>query len=108
MSGMQLLPKTVKIVHLQMKTHSFDQADSISVLGFLTPFKLPRDANCILKDAAMWAMPHFVADRAASFLNSRMIQCNGTKGIEPTVNSRRGTLQSLRLQSYLEDKDHFP
>lgn len=47
------IPKILKKIRSQMKTHTFDPASPISVLGFLTIYKLACDANHIHEVAAM-------------------------------------------------------
>lgn len=68
-----------------MKEHTFDPSDPISILGFLTTFKLACDANRIHEGAAMWAMLSFVADLAAASPNSRMVKSDGTTIAVATV-----------------------
>lgn len=69
-----------------LKAHSFDLADLISVLRFLTAFKLACDVSRIYKVATIWAMPYFVVHHITSSLSNRMDKVTTTK-----------TLQRLRV-----------
>lgn len=92
--------KIVKKLRLQLKAHTFDYSDPISISGFLTMFKLAWNANRVYEGAAMWAMPRFVADHVASSLNSRKMKNDETKGFATTVNYDGVELQALSLRPY--------
>lgn len=67
----------LKKLCLQLNPQNFDLADPISILGFLMTFKLTCDASRIHGFTALRALPSFVADLAASFLNCSMLQSDG-------------------------------
>lgn len=55
-----------------MKAHDFDPKESISIIGFLAPFKLACNTNRIHEGSAIWALPHYVHETIANALNSGM------------------------------------
>lgn len=81
------VPKIVKTLLFQKKTHGLEPNDLIPTPGVLATSKLACDANCMHEDTKVLAMPHFVADRVASLLESCMVQIDRTKGTTTTVSS---------------------
>lgn len=65
--------KIMTKLHKQMRTRTFYPADPISVLGFLTTFKLQCNAKRVNECAAMLEMPIFVAGHLACSLKSYMV-----------------------------------
>lgn len=90
-----------------MKTLILDPGDYISILDFLTTYRLVCDAKRFREGVAMWAMLQFVAGRVTLSLNSRMVQWDGTKGIATTVSSNSAALQDPRSFSYPKVENHL-
>lgn len=90
-----------------MKTHCFSPANPFPVPGFRNAFNIACDGNRIFKSAAMWAMPRFVTDRAASLLNSRKSWNDNSKSITFTVESSGAARQTFRLWSYPKVVNHL-
>lgn len=90
-----------------MKIKSFNSINSILALGFQATFKLACEANHFRECTAMRAMPYFLADRVASYLNSRRVQRDGPKGMKTTVHSIKTTLQAFSHRFYQELVSHL-
>lgn len=102
------IPKIMKKLRSQKMTHTFGRADSGSILGFLTTFKLACDASCLHENATIRTMPSFVADRVVSSLNSRMVQSDLAESLDTAVNSNEDPLQAPSFRSYSEVVNHLP
>lgn len=64
--------KWAKRLQVQMKTNIFDSFDPISIISFLSAFKLACDTNGVHEGAAMWLLHFFMKKPAAAALNSRI------------------------------------
>lgn len=73
-------------------------------LGILAALKLAYDAWRVYEDTATWAIPDFIAERVASFLNGCKARNDATESIAIAANARGAKLQSHRLQYYQEEK----
>lgn len=54
------IPKMTNKVELQRKVYFFGASNSISIIGFLTTFKLACDTNNIHEGAAMWVVNYLL------------------------------------------------
>lgn len=90
-----------------MKEHMFDSASFISMIGFLTTFKLGCDAIRIHEGAAMWVMPHFVSERVVASTNWQMIRNDGTAVAATIITPNRLASQVPRLRFYAEIVNHL-
>lgn len=61
-----------KGLQVQMNTTIFHPYDPISIIPFLSSFKLACDTNGIHEIAAMWLLHFFLEKQAAAVVNSRI------------------------------------
>lgn len=90
-----------------MKTHSFDFAHPILILSFLTTSNLACSTKRNPEGSTMWAIQSLVADRIAASFNSHMVQSDGIRSVNTTVESNGAALQAPRLRSYREVIGHI-
>lgn len=93
-SPLTIYQKILKSYRSQVRTHRFDRADPISILGFFTNLKLTSDASGIHERAAMQTMLRFVANHVASSLNGCIVQSDGIEGIATKVKSNGAKLET--------------
>lgn len=61
-----------------MKTNNFSSSDQISIILFLSAFKLAFDTNGIHEGAAIWQLPFFMKSRMLQF---KLLNCPLVNGV---------------------------
>lgn len=64
---------------MHMHYNTFDPADPISVLNFLSTSKMTYDSNEELEGAAMWLLHLIICNLATSIVNTRTRPCEWSK-----------------------------
>lgn len=60
----------VKKIKMDVKADCFNPRNPISIMGFLSTFKLSCNISRIHEGASMWVFPFFVENALATSLNS--------------------------------------
>lgn len=87
--------KGAKRLQTQIQSRTLDEVDPISVISFLSAFKMARDTNEIQESAAKAAVHFFMEGSSAAALNARL-------RLEPTSSSSTPKTKEGMLSSYSE------